>query len=126
MAASDIITIDDAHDHLNMTASSEDPELAGYITAASSQVEQVIGPVIIREFVDRERYGPRVALDRCPVVGLVSVLPTFTTGSALDVAGLVVNPERGTVRLGSGAWLPGGPWDVTYTAGRADSGKSVV
>lgn len=121
MAASDIITIDDAHDHLNMTTGVDDLELAVHVTAASAQVEQVVGPVIVREFVDVERYGPRLALDRRPVVALVSVEPTFTSGSALDVAGLVVNAASGTVRHAGGAFLRGGPWDVTYTAGRAVS-----
>ena len=37
MAASDIITLDDAKDHLNMTGTTEDVELAGHITAASAQ-----------------------------------------------------------------------------------------
>lgn len=123
MSAVDIITIDDVHDHLNMTDATEgdDLELAVHITAASELVEQMVGPVVIRQFTDLERTGPRLALDQRPVVELLAVAPTFGAGAALDVAGLVVNRETGTVRQVSGSYLLGGPWDVTYTAGRAET-----
>ncbi|MBP2370227.1 hypothetical protein [Pseudonocardia parietis] len=119
MAAADVITLDVAAAHLNMTSTGADAaELAVHISAASAMVEHHVGPVIIREFTDYERYGRRIVLDRGPVVSLVSVTPSYG-GDVLDVAEFRVTPDTGVVRYATGGRLAGGPYDIAYTAGRA-------
>ena len=123
MAAEDVITLDDALDHLNMTdpSAGEETELAVHITAASQAVEHRVGPVIIRSFVDYEQGGRySLVLDRRPVVSLTAITPCHG-GAALDVAGYRVVPSAGLVRPTAGGRLQRGPFDVTYTAGRAET-----
>lgn len=119
MAVEDVITLDDALDHLQMTDAGDDAaELGLHISAASQAVEWFVGPVIIREFVDYEQQGRNaLVLDKRPVVSLVSLVGV--DGAVEDVSGFRVVPTAGLVRPVGGGRLPCGPFDVTYTAGRA-------
>lgn len=117
-----MITLDAAQQHLNMTDPTDVDELAVHVTAASDLVEQFTGPVIVREFTDYQVDVVDGALSRRPVVELVSIAPTFTfrTGP-VDVGTLRVHPTRGTLSYASGHVPRGGPFDVTYRAGRVAS-----
>jgi hypothetical protein len=121
VAAEDVITLDDALDHLNYESptSAEQAEIGVHVTAASQAVDYFVGPVIVREFTDYEVCGRySLVLDRRPVVDLVSITPC-DGGSALDVDGYRVVPNAGLVRPLAGGRLRGGPFDVVYTAGHA-------
>lgn len=107
--------------HLNMTSAADSAELAVHVSAASELVELLTGPVIIREFSDVELggRGAAVVVRRRPVVALVSVTPSFGGGAPVAVSELRVHPSWGEVSRTSGVALTGGPFDVTYRAGRA-------
>lgn len=121
MAATDMITVDDLLDHLNRAdAGTDAAEMAVHVSAASQTVEFFTGPVITREFVDHDLRGRcSLVLDRRPVVALVSVVDAVS-GASHAISEFRVSPGAGVLHPAGGGRLPsGGPFTVTYTAGRA-------
>lgn len=118
MAAS-IVSVDDVKAHLNKTSTKDDGEIAGFIDAAGSVVEYYVGPVIDQVVTERYAAGTHIALYRPPVLSLDSVIAVFPSGTSWAVADLIVDKETGIVERANGSALSGGPWNVTYTAGRA-------
>ena len=88
MAADDLVTLSDVKAHLNITGTSHDTELSGFISAATPVVEDIVGPVTTRT-VD-EWYtggGSKIVLRQYPVASITSVTEyAGTTGTALTQA----------------------------------------
>jgi hypothetical protein len=123
-----LIGLDEAKAHLNMSATvtasdrARDDELRGWIETVTAIVEDDpevgVGPCATRTVVERHSSGQAVWLHRPPVLSLTSVVPVLTSGSAVSVGDLDVDGDTGEVRRLDGAPLTGGPWTVTYQAGR--------
>lgn len=114
-----LLTLDEAKAQLNITTTSHDVELQAYIDSVTAMVEWYVGPVEPRTVTETVNgRGPTLALTQIPVVSLTSLTPLVLGGLALEVAGLVVDTERGIIRREIGDPFYGGPWTATYTAGR--------
>lgn len=117
-----LVTIEQVRQQLDDQSTDNTVELTLYIEAATDAVERHTGPIITREVSEQvNAQGVGLPLTRTPVVSLTSVVPVLTGGLALSVDDLAVDAEAGVLyRLDGGAFT-GGPWTVTYTAGRGDS-----
>jgi hypothetical protein len=113
-----IVSLTEVRAHLNKTSTVNDGELEGFISAATGVVEYHIGPVVEQEKTERH-HGPGLGLWHPPVLALTSVTAVLTGGTSWNVAELTVDNDTGIVQRLNGHALYGGPWDVTYTAGRA-------
>lgn len=111
-----LLTLDEAKRQLDIETASEDVELQAYVDALTDTIERHIGPVVYRNVTETiEGRGPSLCLSSIPAVELVSV--TALGGSALDVAGLDLDPATGVVRYLEGSFC-GSLWRVVYRAGR--------
>ena len=122
-----IIGLDDAKRHLNMdlTTTTHDEELRGFLEAATPVVEDVVGPVVVRTYREVHSSGALLVLGQAPVVSLTTLTPVLTGGSSYTVAALDVDAETGIVRrLDGGSFT--GPVRVTYKAGRAIVPANIV
>lgn len=116
-----LLTLDEAKAQLNTTSSTDDVELQAYIDSLTAVIERYTGPVLTREFSEViEGRSGSMCLTHIPAVALVSVVPSLTTGAALDLTDLVLDAPTGIVRYRSGTFA-GTLWTVTYTAGRGVS-----
>lgn len=114
-----LLTLAEAKAQLNIQTTNHDVELEAYVEAITSAIEGIVGPVEDREVVEMvDARGPTMTLLRAPVVSLTSFVPVRDGGTALDVAGLYLYGAIGEVRRKNGGSFCGGPWTVTYTAGR--------
>lgn len=114
-----ILSLADAKRHLNLTATTDDDEVRGWIEAVTAGIEGLCGPVVVRTVTEQHdvRYTRLLALRQTPVLALTSVEPVLTGGTSYTVGDLVVDSVTGIVRrLNGSSFL--GPLEVTYTAGR--------
>ncbi|SEG44866.1 hypothetical protein SAMN04489712_105275 [Thermomonospora echinospora] len=122
MGALDIISTTDAKAQLNMSDSTSDTELAGYVSAASRVVEKYVGAVIHRTVTDTFDGGrSQLLLSTLPVVSITSVTDT---GTALAADGYTVDLRAGVLtRLVGTSPTPFEAGyqsvQVVYTAGQA-------
>lgn len=128
MAATDIVTLADAKAQLNITDSSSDTELAGFISAVTATIEDHVGAVVNRS-VTEEFDGGRdvVLLTSIPVVSVTSVTDS---GSTVDVSGYKIDKNSGVLTRVAGpspmTFLPGiQSVSVTYSAGQAANAAAV-
>jgi len=121
-----LMHLNTAKRHLNIptTSTSSDEELRGWMAATTRIIERIVGPVLVRTVTDeRHDCGPSLWLRQPPVLvdaaGLaaITVTPWLTTGTTYAVADLRVS-ESGRVERRDGGALTGGPFSVTYQAGR--------
>lgn len=134
-APTPLIDVDDAKAQLNIPASdsSQDQEIADFVDAATEVIGWFVG-----QSTDASTFtdwvtpnwgtpGPNlgvygsgyvsITLSELPIVSVTSIQPNFYQVGALDLTGIKIDAESGTV------WLPTnqlflGPCVVTYVAGR--------
>lgn len=129
MAATDIVTLAECKTHLNITDSSSDTELGGFISGATAVVERYVGAVVNRAVVETFDGGvSRLSLSHLPVSSVTSVVDD---GATLAAGDYVVSPDSGVLSrvAGSGlsAFLVGvQSVVVTYVAGRVASTAAVA
>lgn len=124
MGALDIFTLQEAKDFLNIEDSSDDAELAGFISGVTAVVEDVVGPVVPRPvtsifYPTQERAIP---LPVWPVISLTSG-QLVRNGSPVDVTNMVI--DRGALWMKNYAILPVEPFTLTYQAGRATTPDNI-
>lgn len=116
-----IVSLRDTKTHLNMslTTTTNDEELRGFVSAATDAVEFLIGPVVVRTYTEVIE-GPRrvLTLAHTPVVSVTTIAPVVTGGTTYLASDVDVDTNTGVVRLLAGGTFSGGPWRVTYKAGR--------
>jgi hypothetical protein len=113
-----IVSLADAKAHLNMTGTSEDEEIQAWLAAITPIVEQRVGAVIPRTHTEQHTAGRSLWLRNPPVISLTSVAPLFTTGGTTYLPADLIVSTSGRVRRGDGSAFTGGPYTVTYLAGR--------
>lgn len=125
MAATDIFTLAQAKDQVNIAQSNttNDAELSGvYIPAVTAVVEDIVGAVIHRSVTEVFDGGrAQLLLTTTPVVSITSVTEG---GTVLDPVGYVVARDSGVLTRVAGvsavACLPGmQSVSVAYVAGKA-------
>ncbi|MFF2650386.1 head-tail connector protein [Streptomyces sp. NPDC058045] len=116
-----LISLDDAKQQLNLTGDRDDDELLAFIDGVTAPIENLVGVIEPREITETVTgRGATLALLTVPAIELVSVIPQLDAGATLAVAGLHLDGSTGIVRRLDGGLFHGGPWTVTYRAGRAD------
>jgi hypothetical protein len=114
-----LIDLDEAKQQLNITGDSSNLELQAYIEGLTAVIENVVGVVEEREITETiDGTGSTLCLLKTPAIALVSVSPQLDYGDDLPVSQLHLDGATGIVRKRNGRWFNGGPWTVTYTAGR--------
>lgn len=124
MAATDIIDLAAAKKQLNIPVeeTSDDEELAGYVSGVTRVVERYVGVVIGRSVTDVFDGGGAVVLLRTlPVLSITSVTDS---GATVDASGYRVSKPSGVLTRVAGPsplpFLPGfQSVEVTYQAGQA-------
>lgn len=135
--ALDVLSLAEAKAALNITSTSQDTELAGYITTVSRQLDELVGPVVQRSITSESRDGGCRSIDLFwrPVVSVEAVVEyngtagiTLTSESHTSQAGnqYLIDLAKGVLRRRTGggdSWFPRGRQNVvvTYTAGRYTS-----
>jgi hypothetical protein len=118
-----IVSLADAKTHLNITSTTHDEELRGWIESVTRGVEHLAGACVRRTVTERHDVSATVgaltlALRKTPALSLTSVVAILDGGTDYMVADLDLDGETGIVqRLDGGRMV--GPLRVTYTAGRA-------
>ncbi|MDR3080846.1 MAG: phage gp6-like head-tail connector protein, partial [Streptomyces sp.] len=116
-----LISLAEAKAQLNLGGTVDDDELQAYIDGVTAPIENLVGVVEEREIVETvTARGTIIALNKTPALALVSISPQLDTGSGFDVTVLHLDGPAGIVRRRDGGQFCGGPWTVTYTAGRAE------
>lgn len=124
------ITVADAKAQLNITDTSQDAELQGYVDAACDMVEERVGPVattvITGEFVDlqgRTIYnelttaGTRgFVLRHRPVQSIQAIASAIVSGVTYTPSDFVIDSATGMIRRADWGTIFG-PLTVDYTAG---------
>ena len=122
-----LITLNEAKAQLDIETNGDDAELQAYIDAVTVPIENLVGVVEQREVTETVNgAGTILCLLKTPAVALVSVTPQLTGGVPLDVAQLHLDGATGIVRHLNGGRFHGGPWTVTYSAGRAEIPATVT
>ena len=137
MAATDIVSLDEAKTALNITTDAHDPVLEQWVSAISELVDAYCGPVVIRTVTDEAHNGggTLLFLRHRPVASVASVTEyasgtaTVLTAESLDAAGTFrFDADLGVIarrtswpdtRFGASGVL------VTYEAGRYASTDDV-
>lgn len=137
MAATDVISLDEALEAINMTGSGADHgiELQLFVSAVSERLDALCGPIVIREITD-ELYdvtGPLIFLKSWPVVEVTEVTEyasgtgTLLTEEAVGTSGDFLH-RNGILSRRSGfsntLWS-GSQVVVTYAAGRYETTDDV-
>lgn len=123
-----LVSLFDVKAYLNITTTTNDDELTGFLLDAISAIEDLIGPITPQSYTETiDSHGPRIVLRRTPVqsVTSVSIQPWLGAAAIDDSAAWIVNADTGVLRRqlvgGSMPWFgPGSVFSVTYTAGRSD------
>lgn len=116
--ATELLSIEDARQHLNLTSDDQDAELEVYLAAVTEAIEAYIGPVGRRTVTETVYPSSGVLLLRTtPVLSLTSVTPYLS--AALTVGSLTVDTSAGIVYPGSYGGFYASRYDVVYVAGRA-------
>jgi len=118
VADTDLATLAQVKQHLNIPSgtTTHDSELSAFIEAMTAVVEQITGPVVLQQVVERHHGGQRhITLLRPPVASITSVAEG---GETVAADGYVLS-DAGLLYRASGRWYPGtSNIEVTYQAGR--------
>lgn len=131
MPAGALVDLTAVKTQLNITSSTNDAELTGFLADAIEAIEEEVGPIIqvpITETFDR--IGDlRIPLSKFPVVSVTSVNVAYWLGASPvdDTGAWDLNTDTGVLRRkvigGSYPYLgPGSVVTVAYTAGRPTNG----
>ncbi|MFF1348507.1 hypothetical protein ACFVZJ_21430 [Streptomyces sp. NPDC058322] len=114
-----LLTLAEAKAQLDIETAADDQELEAYIDSLTAVIERHTGPVENRPVTEQvDSRGSRLALSQVPAVSLTSITPVITGGLAIDVSDLVLDGDAGVLWRRDGQFFYGGPWSVTYVAGR--------
>lgn len=122
-----LVTLTDVKTYLNITSTTNDTELTGFLVDAIAAIEDIIGPITPQSYTEVfDRHGWLIVLSRTPVqsVQSVSIQPWLGAAAIDDTAAWQVNTGTGVLRrLLTGGSLPfygaGSVFTITYTTGRA-------
>lgn len=111
-----VLTLGEIKDHLNITSSDYDAEIATKGAAAESALARKIGPLQSTSVTERVRGGRgQLTLSTRPVISLTSVTPVG--GTALTVGDLDVDPESGVIEWDTSGTFSASRYVVAYLAG---------
>jgi uncharacterized phiE125 gp8 family phage protein len=112
------VSMSDVKAHLNITTQDNDGELTAFLAAATSAIEQRVGPMTRRTITETHDGGGQVMLRTYPVISLTTVVDndiTLTSDQYRERDG-VVTRKSGTSATNFTTGLDG--VSITYLAGR--------
>jgi hypothetical protein len=127
-----VISLQDAKTMLKKTSTTDDDDLRLYLSAVTSVVETIVGPILSQTHTEIHRASDKIVLDYSPAQSLVSVALTDTTLPSTYIGTYVLEQTTGILRR-QGAyayepafafqreplyWYDGFDLTITYTAGR--------
>ena len=115
-----IVTLNEVKDHLDKTDSKDDAELLDFIQATTRVVEQYVGVILPRTVVERHAGGTYIQLLKGPVLSVTSIegfLEPLST--AITSGDYMLDGENSRIYATSPYGFTGGPYKVTYQAGRS-------
>jgi hypothetical protein len=112
-----VLSMAEARAHLNLTDTTDDEEVRSWLETVTRVVESKAGEVVAKSYTERHRAGGSLWLRHGPVISITSIAPWLGTGSTYAPADVRVT-ESGRVEMLSGLCFTGGPYAVTYLAGR--------
>lgn len=116
-----LLTLEEAKQQLDIESSAHDAELQVYVDALESVIEGYIGVITERTVTEQiEGWGPTLAVLHPPVLSVTSLVGLVAGGTGYTADTLHVNGPAGIIRRADGGVFSGGPFTVTYTAGRAE------
>jgi uncharacterized phiE125 gp8 family phage protein len=121
------VTLDDVKSYLNITRTTNDDELIGFLDVAVAAIEDVIGPIDARTVTEEiDSHGQRIVLSQTPVLAVssVSIEPWLGAAPVDDTSAWRLNSATGVLRrkvIGGSLpyYGPGSIFTITYTVGRA-------
>lgn len=115
----DLVSLDDMKQHLDMTGTDEDAELKSFIASGTAVVEDYVGIIVPKTYVERHSAGPYLTMFHGPVLSVTAV-EGFLAPLAVPLSGgqLVLDGERSRIYRADGGEFNEGPYRVTYIAGR--------
>jgi len=123
-SSSALVSLADVKAQLNITSSTNDVELWGYIQAATEIINRKCGYTASTVFTETVNFGradssgnATAVLSRTPVLTVTSITSQMQGLPTYDVTGLVVNSEAGLIYFSNWFYFYG-PVTVVYTAGR--------
>jgi hypothetical protein len=107
-------------EHLNIPAAKtdDDEELRDWMESVTRLIESKAGEVARKSYTERHNGGGSLWLRHPPVISVTSIEPWLSSGTTYAAADVRAS-ESGRVELLSGRAFSGGPFAVTYVAGRA-------
>lgn len=117
-----IVSLSAAKKQLNIDEDDhvDDEEIQGFIRAIAGPCERIAGSLVRRTVVEKHRGGGcALALNRPPVLSLISVVAIGTVGVDQALADLDLDGPTGIVQRLDGGRMRG-PFRVTYLAGRTE------
>jgi hypothetical protein len=121
-----LVSLEDAKAHLDKSSTVDDDELEELISVATEIVESRVGPVLVRTVVERQGGGQSIWLQEYPVVDVVSIQPWLEFGIGYAVSGTKLDGDLGRLERMDGYPFIGGPFKVTYRAGRPVVTKAIT
>lgn len=116
-AESGVVSLAEAKAQLNITSTTDDEEIAGFVRSVTEVCERYAGALARTTHVEKHDGGYRIALRHIPVLSLTSAVAIRTSGTDQTVADLDVDGPTGVVERLDGGYMYG-PLRITYTAGR--------
>ncbi len=118
-AASGIVSLAEAKQHLNITSTTHDEEIRTIIDAATEWVEYRIGPVVRRSITTTVTPSGGSLFLEPPVISLTSLTSAFGYTETFNLATVYTDLSTGVLHYGYSGSTFAYPVTVTYVAGRA-------
>lgn len=115
-----LISLVDAKAQLNISGTTQDEELRGWIEAVTTVVESYVGPIVRRTHTRRVcGYRNAIPLPHTQVTAVTAVTLVSDGSSPITLSDLAINTQAGIVTYKSGARFAYGDMDFTYTVSRS-------
>lgn len=115
--------------HINedMTQTAHDDEIMEFILVGTDIIENVIGAVVMRTITnERHSAGGSLWLRKYPIVSVTSIQPYLTFGVGYPISLIRWDNDSGRVERLDGYPFIGGPFAVTYAAGRQIVSQTII
>lgn len=114
-----LLTLDEAKAQLDIETTAHDAELQLYVDAVPAVIEGYVGVVEQRTVTEvLDGYGLTLSVLHPPVLQVTSLSGVLSGSMSWAPDTLHVNGSAGVIRRLDGGLFTGGPFTVTYTAGR--------
>lgn len=115
-----VMSLASVKEHLNIptTNTTDDEELRDWLESVTRLIESKAGEVTRKSFTERHNGGGSLWLRHPPVLSVTTIAPWLSAGTTYAAADVRAT-DSGRVELLSGGCFSGGPFAVTYVAGRA-------